>query len=62
PDARAGLQANDIILELNGERLDENNSLARALKKFRPNDRVEAKVFRDGSEIVVTITIGETQL
>jgi serine protease Do len=62
PAARAGLQANDIILELNGERLDENNSLARALKKFRPNDRVEAKVFRDGSEIVVTITIGETQL
>ena len=62
PAARAGLQANDIILELNGERLDENNSLARALKKFRPNDRVEAKVFRDENEIMITITIGETQL
>jgi serine protease Do len=62
PAARAGLKANDIILELNGERLDTNNSLARALKKFRPNDRVEAKVFRDGSEIMITIMIGETEL
>ncbi|HMQ02163.1 MAG TPA: trypsin-like peptidase domain-containing protein [Candidatus Doudnabacteria bacterium] len=60
PADRAGLRENDIILELDGQRLDENNSLIRALKKYQPGDRAEAKIFREDSERIVTITIGET--
>ena len=51
---------NDIILELDGKRLDEDNSLAKALKAYQPDDRVEAKIFRGNAEQTVTITIGET--
>lgn len=61
PADRAGLKENDIILELGGMRLDEDNSLAKALKRHQSGERVEAKIFRDDSERVVTITIGETQ-
>lgn len=59
PGDRAGLRENDIILELGGQRLDEDNSLARALRKFSPGERVEAKIYRDGGEQNITIEIGE---
>ncbi len=59
PGDKAGLRENDIILELGGQRLDEDNSLARALRKFSPGERVPAKIYRDGSEQTVTIEIGE---
>lgn len=61
PAARAGLQGNDIILEMDGKQLNEDNSLVRALKQHQPGDRLELKIFRDGSEQTVTVTIGETQ-
>jgi len=60
PADRAGLRENDIILELDGQRLDENNSLMRVLKRYQPGDRAEAKVFREDSERTIKITIGET--
>lgn len=59
PGDKAGLRENDIILELGGQRLDEDNSLARALRKFSPGERVPAKIYRDGGEQTVAIEIGE---
>ncbi len=60
PADKAGLQEDDIILELGGKRLDEDNSLAKALKAYQPGDQVEAKIFRAGAESTVTIVVGET--
>ncbi len=59
PGDRAGLREGDIILELNGQRLDEDNSLARALRRFKPGQRVDAKIYRDGGEQTITIEVGE---
>lgn len=61
PADRSGLKENDIILEIEGQKLDENNSLVRIIKKYKPGQRVSAKIYRDGGEQTLTITIGETK-
>ncbi len=61
PADRAGLKANDIILSLDGEELNEDNSLVRALKKHQPGDRVELRIFREGNEQTISLTVGETE-
>jgi serine protease Do len=61
PADKAGLQENDIIMEVNGDKLTEQNSLTRVLKKYKPNDSLTLKVFSKGQEKTVIITVGETQ-
>lgn len=59
PAAKAGIKENDIILELNGERLDEDQQLANLLVKYAPGDEITLKVLRDGKEQNVKVTLGE---
>jgi serine protease Do len=61
PADKAGLVENDIILEVNGEKLSEQNSLAKVLKKYKPNDSLSLKVFSKGQEKTVTLIVGETK-
>ncbi len=61
PADKAGLKANDIILEVGGKKLTEDYSLARALKQYRPNDKVEMKIFSNGQEKTVSVTLSETK-
>lgn len=61
PADKAGLQENDIILEVDGQKLSQDYSLSRALKKYRPNDQISLKIFRNGEEKTVTVTLGETK-
>ncbi len=55
----AGLEENDIILEAGGQEINEQNSLVRTLSKYAPGDKVELKVFKNGEEVTLTITLGE---
>lgn len=61
PADKAGLTENDIILEFGGVKLSDDMTLSRALKKYQPGDKVEAKIYSKGEEKTVTITIGETK-
>lgn len=61
PADRAGLRENDIILELDGKQLNEDNSLVRAIKKHKPGDKVELKIYRDGAEQSIFVVLGETE-
>jgi S1-C subfamily serine protease len=59
--AKAGLKAGDIVLEINGRRIDQNHSLASALKDYNPSDVVKMKV-QSGTEIKeITVTLGESK-
>lgn len=60
PADRAGLKEGDIILEVNGERIDDDTSLTSTLKSFKPGDRVSVKVYSDTSEKTIPVTLGET--
>ncbi len=59
PAARAGIQGGDIILELEGQRIDEKISLASLIQNKKVGDRVRLKILRDGQEQEITVTLGE---
>lgn len=59
PAARAGLQAEDVILELNGEKISPDAPLGIILQKHNVGDLVTLKIWRDGKETTATVTLGE---
>ncbi len=59
PADKAGLQENDIILEIDGVKLDSEHSLTGEVQKHKPGDTVELKVLSKGKEKTVTVTLEE---
>lgn len=59
PADKAGLEENDIVLEVNGQKIDESHSLVRVLSEFVPGDTVKLKVLKDGNEVELSLTLGE---
>lgn len=55
----AGIKEEDIILELNGEKITANNSLARIIIRYNPGDKVKLKILRDGTEKEMEVVLGE---
>ncbi len=55
----AGLQAEDIIIELDGEKTDDLKTYSDLLKKYEPNDVVKLKVLREGKEVEISLKLGE---
>ncbi len=56
---KAGLQKNDIITALNGEKTGNLMDYSNALKKYKPGDVVKITVMRDGQEKEIPVTLGE---
>ncbi|MFN3301742.1 MAG: PDZ domain-containing protein, partial [Patescibacteria group bacterium] len=56
---KAGLVENDIILELNGQKITQENSLAKMIRKFKPGDEVTLKVLSKGKEKIIKVVLGE---
>lgn len=61
PADKAGIQENDIILEINGERIDTDHPLAKALSSFKPGEEIRLKIFHAGEEKEVTIILDEME-
>jgi len=59
PADKAGLVENDIILELNGQPIDESHSLAGLLAKYAPGDEVALKISHKGEEKTVKVKLEE---
>lgn len=59
PADKAGLKENDIILEVEGVKLDAEHSLASTVAKHNPGDAVKLKILRQGKEQVLTVTLEE---
>ncbi len=59
PAAKAELKEGDILLELNGNRIDAGHSLASLLEKYQSGDEVSFKVFRDAKEFEVKTKLEE---
>jgi len=57
PADKAGLKANDLILKIDDEEINEENTLIQAVSKFKPEDKVKFLVLRDGAEIEVEVTL-----
>lgn len=59
PADKAGLFENDIILEVNGTKIDEKNPLNRTIAKFKSNDEITLKVLSKGKEREVKVKLEE---
>ncbi|MFH1008704.1 MAG: Do family serine endopeptidase [Candidatus Latescibacterota bacterium] len=56
---QAGMQAGDVILEVNGERIENTSHLQRTIAQQDPGKRVELTVWRDGSKKKLRVQLGE---
>ncbi len=59
PAAKAGLQAEDIVLSVNGTNVDENNPLLSLIGKYSVGDTVTLQVERGSKTITVNVTLEE---
>lgn len=57
PADKAGLQENDIILEVNGEKVTEKKPLANLIQSFRFGDVVTLKVWKKGELVEVKVKL-----
>jgi len=58
PAAKAGLQAGDIVLELQGAPVAETRLFRQEVARLPPESKVELTVFREGKRRKVTVTVG----
>lgn len=58
PAAQGGLQAGDVILEVNGEEVERSSSLPRLIGKGSPGTEVELTLMRDGEELTESVELG----
>jgi len=56
---RAGLKQGDIILEFNGIKIDQKNTLAKLILKYKPGDAIALKILRDNQEMTLSAILGE---
>lgn len=56
---KAGLKENDIILEVDGKKITEQNPLYKIIREYNTGDEVQMKVLRDGKEINIKVKLGE---
>jgi S1-C subfamily serine protease len=58
PAEQAGLQANDIITSIDGQRIDAGQTLDDILSLYGPQDELTLEVLRNGATINVPVTLG----
>lgn len=59
PADRADIIENDIILEIDGQRIDENNTLTKILRNYNVGDKIKLKIFHKGEEKEVEVELDE---
>lgn len=59
PADKAGIVENDIILEINGTKIDEKNPLAQMIARYRVGDTVDLKIWHKGEEKNVSLLLEE---
>lgn len=58
PAAKAGLRVGDVIVEVNGERIEEMPELPRVIAAIPPDQNADVVVWRDGRERKIAVKLG----
>jgi 2-alkenal reductase len=59
PAEQAGIEVDDIVLEINGQRIDQENSFIEVLFEYNPGDTVEVLLQRGDEQQRASVTLGE---
>lgn len=59
PAAKAGLKDGDIIIEINGEKIDDDHSLSRLLQQYQPGEEIEVIYIRNKNENKTKLILAE---
>jgi serine protease Do len=59
PAEKAGIKAGDVITEFNGKPVTDNGGLQLAISECLPGSPATVKLFRDGQEKSITVTLAE---
>lgn len=59
PAQKAGLKEGDIILEMDGEKISQENTLAEIIVKKNVGQKVSLKILREGREFLVEVVLEE---
>lgn len=59
PAAKAGVQAEDIMVSLNGEKITMERSLASLIREYAVGDTVRIKILRAGKELELPVKLEE---
>lgn len=59
PADKAGLVENDIILEINGQKITQESPLVQLIMKYQPNETVSLKILHQGQEKTISVVLGE---
>ena len=62
PAARGGMQDGDVVLEVNGKKIDDSSALLRAIATEAPGSKVNLLVWRNGERKTITVQLGERNL
>jgi S1-C subfamily serine protease len=62
PADKAGLEENDIILEVDGEKITEKRGLAEIIRNKKVGEKVKLKVLKDGEEKNIEVVLEESDL
>ncbi len=62
PGAKAGLQVGDVVVGVNGTPITDVNSLRLQIAGMAPGSRADLKIIRNGQEMNVPVTLGESHL
>ena len=58
PAQAAGVEKQDVIISVDGEKINDSSSLKNLISSGRPKDRTRLTVIRDGKEKNLTVTLG----
>lgn len=61
PAEEAGINVDDIIVQIDDKKLDSDNVLADLVSSKKPGDRVSIVIWRDEKEINLTAVLGEAE-
>lgn len=59
PADKAGLVENDVITEVNGQKINNKNNLANVIGKFKPGDEITLKIYHKGESKDVKVKLEE---
>lgn len=58
---RSGLYPNDVILSVNGDKVNESNQLQQKIAVLHPGEVVDLRILRDGKELTKNIELGRLE-